>query len=112
MKEIIRTATSPWSAFGVGFLVSLFLVPCASGPYVAILARLAERVAIAKTITLLMLYNLVFVSPMIVITLAMYFFNTRMGELENWRKENLRVMHAVIGVIMLALGLYLIYTRI
>jgi cytochrome c biogenesis protein CcdA len=112
MKEIIRKATSPWSAFAVGFLVSLFLVPCASGPYIAILARLAERVDTAKTITLLALYNLVFVSPMIIVTLGMYFFNARMSKLEDWRKDNLRIMHAVIGAIMLAVGVYLIYTRI
>ena len=112
MKELIKKATSPWSAFGIGFLVSLFLVPCASGPYVAILAKLAEKVDVTKTFSLLVLYNLVFVSPMIIITLIMYFFNTRMSTLENWRQENLRVMHAIIGTIMFLLGLYLIYSRI
>lgn len=112
MKELIRKATSPWSAFGIGFLVSLFLVPCASGPYVAILAKLAEKVDVTRTFFFLVLYNLVFVSPMIIITLIMYFFNTKMSTLENWRQKNLRVMHAVIGTIMLLLGLYLIYTRI
>jgi cytochrome c biogenesis protein CcdA/glutaredoxin-related protein len=111
MKEIIRKATSPWSAFVIGFVVSLFLVPCASGPYVAILARLAERVDPARTTMLLMLYNLAFVSPMIVITLAMYFFDAKMRKVESWRKDNLRVLHAVIGTIMLLLGIYLIYTR-
>jgi cytochrome c biogenesis protein CcdA/glutaredoxin len=111
MKELIRKATNPWSALGIGFLVSLFLVPCASGPYVAILAKLAEKVDMTKTFSLLVLYNLVFVSPMIIITLVMYFFNTRMSTLENWRQENLRVMHAVIGTIMLLLGIYMIYTR-
>jgi cytochrome c biogenesis protein CcdA len=111
MQEIIRKATSPWSAFGIGFVVSLFLVPCASGPYVAILARLAERVDVGKTAMLLVLYNLAFVSPMIIITLAMYFFNAKMKKLENMRKNNLRTLHAIIGTIMLLLGIYLIYTR-
>jgi cytochrome c biogenesis protein CcdA/thiol-disulfide isomerase/thioredoxin len=112
MQEIIRKATSPWSAFGIGFLVSLFLVPCASGPYVVILGQLAEKVDVGKTFTLLMLYNLVFVSPMIIITLGMYFFNAKMSKLEKMRKENLRVLHAITGVIMLAVGLYLIYTKL
>jgi len=111
MQEIIRSATSPWSAFGVGFVVSLFLVPCASGPYVSILAKLAEKVDPAKTIILLIFYNLVFVLPMILITLAMYFFNVKMKKLEAIRKENLRLLHSVTGIIILALGIYLIYTR-
>jgi len=111
MQAIIRSATSPWSAFGIGFLVSLFLVPCASGPYVVILGMLAQKVNMAKTFSLLLLYNLVFVFPMILITLAMYFFNARMGKLEHWRKDNLRLLHAITGVIMLLVGLYLIYAR-
>lgn len=112
MQAIIKKATNPWSAFGIGFLVSLFLVPCASGPYAAILARLAERVDTAETIPLLVLYNLVFVAPMIIVTLAMYFFNVRMRNLENWRQNNLRLLHAITGTIMLLLGVYMIYTRV
>lgn len=111
MQEIIRGATNPWSAFGVGFVVSLFLVPCASGPYVSILAKLAEKVDPAKTVSLLVLYNLVFVSPMILITLAMYFFNVKMKNLEAVRKNNLRLLHAITGIIMLAIGIYLILSR-
>lgn len=112
MQEIIRKATSPWSAFGIGFLVSLFLVPCASGPYVVILGMLAQKVAIAKTFTLLVLYNFVFVSPMILITLGMYFFNAKLSKMEKMRRENLRLLHAITGVIMLAVGTYLIYIKI
>jgi len=111
MQGIIKKATGPWSAFGIGFLVSLFLVPCASGPYIAILARLAERVDVAKSYALLVLYNLVFISPMVIITLGMYFFDARMGKLEGWRQNNLKVLHAITGTVMLIVGLYLIYTR-
>jgi cytochrome c biogenesis protein CcdA/glutaredoxin-related protein len=112
MQEIIKRATSPWSAFGIGFMVSLFLVPCASGPYVVILGKLAEKTDMAKTFSLLMLYNLVFVSPMLLITLFMYFFNAKLSKLEKMRRENLRFLHAITGVIMLAVGAYLIYTKL
>lgn len=111
MQEIIRKATGPWSAFGIGFLVSLFLVPCASGPYVVILGMLVEKVNLAKTYSLLALYNFVFVLPMLLITFGMYFFNTKLNKLEKLRRENLRVLHFVAGVIMLAVGAYLIYAR-
>lgn len=111
MQEIIRKATGPWSAFGIGFLVSLFLVPCASGPYVVILGMLAEKVNTGKTLSLLVLYNFIFVLPMLLITFGMYFFNTKLSKLEKMRKENLRVLHFVAGAIMLAVGAYLIYVR-
>lgn len=112
MQELIRKATGPWSAFGIGFLVSLFLVPCASGPYVVILGMLAEKVEMGKTLTLLVLYNFIFVLPMLLITLGMYFFNAKLSKLEKMRRENLRVLHFVAGAIMLAVGAYLIYTKI
>lgn len=109
MQAFIKGVSSPLGAFGVGFLVSLFLVPCASGPYVVILGLLASRVNTVHTIGLLVLYNLVFVLPMLVITLAMYFFNAKMGQLEIWRKNNLRLLHLVAGAVMLFIGAYLIY---
>lgn len=112
MQAIIKRATNPWSAFGIGFLVSLFLVPCASGPYVVILGMIAEKTPSIKPMLLLVLYNFIFVFPMLAITAAMYFFNTRMGKLEQWRQKNLRLLHAIIGTIMLLLGIYLIYSRI
>jgi cytochrome c biogenesis protein CcdA len=37
MHKIIKKATSPIGAFIVGFVVSLFLLPCTSGPYITIL---------------------------------------------------------------------------
>jgi cytochrome c biogenesis protein CcdA/glutaredoxin-related protein len=111
MQSIIKHVTNPLGAAGAGVLVSLFLLPCSSGPYVVILGLMAERVDLTKTISLLALYNLIFVLPMIGITLAMYFFNLRGKKLEEWRQKNLRLLHAVAGTIMLLLGMYLIYLR-
>jgi hypothetical protein len=41
----------------------------------------------------------------------MYFFNIKMKKLEAIRKNNLRLLHAITGIIMLVLGAYLIYAR-
>jgi cytochrome c biogenesis protein CcdA/glutaredoxin len=111
MQSIIRKVASPFGALGAGFVVSLFLVPCSSGPYVVILGMLAERVEMGKTIGLLALYNFVFVLPMLLITFGMYFFNTKMGKLESWRKSHLKILHLIAGAIMFVIGAYLIYSR-
>jgi cytochrome c biogenesis protein CcdA/glutaredoxin len=110
MQALLKGVTSPLGAFGVGFLVSLFLVPCASGPYIAILGLLAQKVDTMRNILLLVLYNFVFVLPMLIITFAMYFFNARMGKLEAWRKRNNWLLHSVAGAVMLFIGGYLIYS--
>jgi cytochrome c biogenesis protein CcdA/glutaredoxin len=108
MQKILRSVTSPLGAFAAGFLVSLFLLPCSSGPYVVILGLLAERVEYARTISLLALYNLIFVLPMVLITLSMYFFKLKGSKLESLRKENLKLLHAIAGAIMIVMGIYLL----
>jgi len=111
MQMILRKVSNPIGAFGAGFVVSLFLVPCASGPYLGILGLLATKVNPTKTIALLFVYNFVFVLPMIIITLAMY-FGSRMGKIEQWRQKNLKLLHLITGAVMLFVGGYLIYTWI
>lgn len=107
MQEILRKVTSPWGALGAGFLVSLFLLPCTSGPYVVVLGLMAQNGGISKALSLLILYNVIFVLPMIGITLAMY-FGLRMRKLEEWRQQNIRLLHAVAGTIMVLVGAYLL----
>lgn len=109
MQAILKKVSNPIGAFGAGFVVSLFLVPCASGPYVVILGLLAQKVNTARTLPLLIIYNFIFVLPMLVITFAMY-FGSRMGRIEKWRQNNLRLLHLIAGAIMLFIGGYLIYT--
>lgn len=109
MQAILKGVTSPVGAAGAGFLVSLFLLPCTSGPYVVVLGLLAEKENLARTISLLILYNFIFVFPMIAITLGMY-FGIRLKKLEEFRKNNIKLLHAIAGVIMLFIGGYLIYS--
>lgn len=109
MQKLLKSVSSPFGAFGAGFLVSLFLVPCASGPYLSILGLMATKGYTTGTISLLMLYNLVFVSPMLIITFAMYFFDTRMGKLEAWRTKYNWLLHLIAGIVMMGIGLYLIH---
>lgn len=108
MQTILKHVTSPLGALSAGILVSLFLLPCSSGPYVVIVGLLAERVNMLSTVSQLALYNLIFVTPMILITLAMYFFNIKGSKLEALRKDNLKVLHAIAGTIMLIMGIYLL----
>jgi len=108
MQTILRHVTSPFGALSAGLLVSLFLLPCSSGPYVVIVGLLAERVNMASTVFQLALYNLIFVTPMIAITLSMYFFDIKGKRLEQIRKDNLKLLHAIGGSIMLVMGIYLL----
>ena len=46
--KVLQSAVSPMGAFVIGILVSLFLLPCSSGPYFVVLGLLkSENVSIA-----------------------------------------------------------------
>ncbi len=110
MKVIIQRVTSVPGAFLTGFVVSLFLLPCTSGPYIVILGLLGRTATRPQALAWLVLYNLIFVLPMVAITLAVYFGLTTAEKAEEWRTKNLRRLHLVAGIIILALGIGMLAT--
>ena len=107
MKKLISSVTSPLGAFFIGFVVSLFLLPCTSGPYIVIIGMLGHKATYLKAVYLLILYNLIFVTPMIMITLFAY-WGMDIKKAEEKRSRNLRVLHLIAGLIMLGMGIYLL----
>lgn len=108
MKSLIRSVTSIPGAFLIGFVVSLFLLPCTSGPYIVILGLLAKAATKNYALLLLLLYNFIFVMPMLLITLAVYFGFTTVEKAEEWRKTKLKLLHLIAGIIILLLGIGMI----
>lgn len=104
LQKLIRGVTSVPGAFAIGFLVSLFLLPCTSGPYVIILGLLAKETSRGTALWYLALYNAIFVAPMIVITLAVALGITTTDKAEAWRQSKLRFLHLIAGLIILGLG--------
>ncbi len=111
LKALIRSVTSPAGALVIGFLVSLFLLPCTSGPYIVILGMLAQSQAFARALGWLLLYNFIFILPMIAISLAVYFgLNPQQAEAE--RQKRLRWLHLIAGLILLAMGVLILFNFI
>jgi len=105
MKTIIKGVTSVPGAFLIGFVISLFLLPCTSGPYIVILGLLAHTATKAYAIMLLLFYNFIFILPMLIITFAIYFGITTTEKAEEWRQRKLKVLHLIAGVLMLLIGI-------
>ena len=108
LQKLIKSVTSVPGAFAVGFLVSLFLLPCTSGPYIVILGLLAKVATRSYAIFLLLLYNFIFVLPMILISFAIFFGFTTTEKAENLRKGKLELLHLIAGIIILCLGIGMI----
>lgn len=107
MKNLIAKITSPRGAFITGLIVALFLTPCTMGPYI-ICCGLLEPLALLETVPILLLYNFVFVLPMIAITLIVYLGFTTVESVSGWREKNLRLLHLIAGIILVAIGIALI----
>jgi len=105
LQSLIKGITSVPGAFLIGFAVSLFLLPCTSGPYIVILGLLSETTTRNVALLYLLLYNAIFVLPMLIITGAVYFGLTTTKKAEEWRKGRLKVLHLIAGIIMLCLGI-------
>jgi len=107
LKNLIHSVTSPGGAFAIGFLVSLFLLPCTSGPYIVILGMLAKNPLDIQAVLYLLLYNLIFVSPMLLISLAVY-KGFDPAKAEEIRQKRLTTLHLITGIIMIAMGIVIL----
>ncbi|MEA3248653.1 MAG: cytochrome c biogenesis protein [Nanoarchaeota archaeon] len=105
LQSLIKGITSVPGAFAVGFLVSLFLLPCTSGPYIIILGLLAQAATKSYALFLLIIYNLIFILPMVLITFAISFGFTTTEKAEKLRKRKLKILHLIAGIIILCLGI-------
>lgn len=104
VQNIIAKITSPLGAFGLGMFVTLFLLPCTIGPYI-ILGGMLSFGDFFKSLPILSLYNLVFILPMIVIVLLVFFGTKNIKQISSWREKNIRILHFIIGLIFILLGL-------
>jgi len=89
----------------LGIIVALVELPCTGGIYLAILSLMH----INKTfgIPCLLLYNLIFVLPLVVIVLVAY-YGTKTEKITNWVENNKKYMRLIAGFIMIALAIYLL----
>jgi len=112
MHKIIKKATSPIGAFVVWFIVSMFLLPCTSGPYITILWYLASESSVVNTwwLIYLIVYNLIFILPMILITLLVWLWVKSAEELATFRHKNIKLIHLIVWLLMLGLWIYVLLT--
>jgi cytochrome c biogenesis protein CcdA/glutaredoxin len=104
MKKLLAGVTSPIGAFLVGFVVSLFELPCTGGPYIVILGLLAKEVTKKVGVLYLLLYNLVFISPLIILSIVIYKGLSTTKKLEKIRQKKIRVLHLIAGILMIGIA--------
>lgn len=112
MQDLIYKVSSPRWAFAIGILVSLFLLPCSSGPYFTILWFMSSQ---SKDLNLrwyiyLIVYNLIFVLPMLIIAILVGFWYTSVDKIAKIKHEKTKLIHLVVWILMLGLWIYVLTT--
>ena len=92
----------------LGVFVVLVELPCTGAPYLAILAIIGQE-NYTHGIPLLLLYNFIFILPLLAI-IGISYFGKSSKALEQWRKKHRGVMRLVIGLFLIALGILMITT--
>lgn len=106
MADYIERASVP-TAFFLGALVGVCEFPCTGGPYLMVLGLLHDSATYWRGFQYLLFYNLVFVSPLVIILLIAS--NEKLlNKFQEWQKRESRKERLIAGLAMVALGL-LIY---
>ncbi len=103
-----RTGFVATSAFLVAFPVSLFEFMCTGQTYLpTIVLIFSQNVLKARATLLLIVYNLLFILPLVLITVIAYFGVTS-EHLVAWLKRNATIVKAATSVLFVALASFLI----
>lgn len=102
MGKLIHKASVP-TAFILGTLVAICEFPCTGGPYLMILGLLHDGATYAKGFAYLVFYNLLFVSPLLLI-LGAAADKDAVAVAEKIRKGEFKKARLIVGLIMVALG--------
>ena len=94
-------------AFFLGVFVALVELPCTGAVYLAVLSLMALSGLTVGNFTFLLIYNLLFVLPLIVI---LFFVANGMStnKFNEWRKKNRALMRLLIGSLLIGLGSWML----
>ncbi len=96
--------TSLLAAFFLGVLVGLCEFPCTGGPYLMVLGLLHDQNTYYSGIGYLLLYNLIFILPLVAILLITSDKSLTEKVME-WKRVNNKQMKTISGIAMIILGI-------
>ena len=107
MAELMEKGSIP-TAFLLGILVGLCEFPCTGGPYLMVLGLLHDQATYLKGLGYLLLYNAIFVLPLVIILLISS--NAALLEkVKSWQQKERSLMRIGGGIAMVTLGIVIFF---
>lgn len=108
IEIIVSRVTGKLStSFFLGVFVALVELPCTGAVYLGVLALISLAGLDGSNFLLLILYNFLFILPLIIILFLVY-HSGQTEHLENWRKKYRKHMRLAIGLLLLLLGWWMV----
>lgn len=108
IKEYAAHFGSTWyAAFGLGVFVALVELPCTGAVYLAILAMMSAAGATFGNVTMLILYNIIFVLPLFVI-LYLFSIGVKSDKFEEFREKHKGLMRLLTGLLLIIMGAWML----
>jgi cytochrome c biogenesis protein CcdA len=105
IARLIEKGSEPAAAL-LGLLVGLTEFPCTGGPYLVVLTLLHDKTTFAAGFKYLLIYNLIFIIPLLVI-LFIASDKALIQKIDEWRKTSVRKFKLFSGVSLIILGITL-----
>src|SRR3989339_2202917 len=107
MGKLMDTASFP-AVFGLGFLVGICQFPCMGGPYLMVIGLLRDQVTYLSGFGYLFLYNLILISPLVVVLLIS---SDRLvvDRMQEWKRTRIQSVRLWAGIAMIILGLLILF---
>lgn len=102
-----KISGSPFAAAGMGTFVALVELPCTGAVYLAVLALMSLSGVTAGNISFLVIYNLIFVVPLVIILLLVY-NGIHWKHFEKWRQHHKGLMRLFAGVLLIVMGIWMV----
>jgi cytochrome c biogenesis protein CcdA len=106
IADLMEKASIP-TAFLLGLLVGLCEFPCTGGPYLMVIGLLHDQATFLQGAAYLVLYNVVFVLPLVVVLLIAG-DRSIIEKVQKWKNKNTRQSRLAGGIIMILLGLIIL----
>ncbi len=108
IEMIVQHITGKLStSFLLGVFVALVELPCTGAVYLGVLALVSLAGLTANNFLLLVIYNLLFVLPLVVILFLIY-RGGQTEKFEQWREKYKKYMRLAIGLLLIVMGGWMI----
>jgi len=109
ITKYLERVTNPRTGFIAGVVVAVLLLPCSSAPYFLAVNLISERATQLDGLLLLVIYNLIIVSPLLIITFCIHTLVLQTMYVKLWLLENRRWINLIMGFGLILLSLYILF---